>query len=197
MREFRVDDLKSVNMQSDEIANDFSLNSDVYVLLSEQHSTDWARSYYVFFDGSAVWADVPGGPSLVAVHIRRDVSTGTFTAERADEAIMPFAHGWLTERGADPDGFIARTDQRPANEETRRLANELRWSAARLRVVDSYTHDSEPATTWVIAEDLRPSDSTAPVRLIVDRADLTDDTYTLTQEFCPNVESARARTRDL
>ncbi|MGW2546692.1 hypothetical protein ACWC5I_38920, partial [Kitasatospora sp. NPDC001574] len=154
-------------------------------MLSDQHTTDphtadLTASFYVMFDKATEWHAVPGLPSLLAVHVERDLADGVFEVESASFPLVAMAQGWLVERGADPAGFVARNPIGPADEETRRIEELLRGAGpGRLTVHDDYTNSSEPYDIWVIATDNRSEDPRLPVRVFHERRQVDDDTYTL------------------
>ncbi|MEY9949583.1 glycosyl hydrolase [Kitasatospora sp. GAS1066B] len=196
--DLRLDDLTAASQADADTESKLTLSATELHVLAEQHtahphSADLTDSYLVAFDSAAIYGMFPGARQIAAIHIARDLAVGTY---RADVAYLPFeslAQHWLIQRGAAPDRFRANEDmvQTPADATTRAIEQRLRDFGHRYRIVDDYTYESSPFTTWIMAEDAHPDDPALPFRIFVQELVEGTDSYTLREGVFPSQDAAR------
>lgn len=118
---------------------------DGFRVLLGHHTGTAAQSFLVIHDTAALW-DRPGTPSLIALHITRNLAERTFRIGVADQPMMPFARRWLVNRGCEPDALQVRPGSgypEPADAATLRIEDRIAASGDRYDVTG---HQVELAT---------------------------------------------------
>ncbi|MGV9266611.1 hypothetical protein ACWDRR_18355 [Kitasatospora sp. NPDC003701] len=171
----------------------------MYTSLAIQHATNphtglLGDSFYVVYDGTMTWHDVPGMAQYAAIHVDRDLGAGTYRLDYSRHPIAALAQNWLVQRGADLDQLTVEFEDPMATDQvTRDLENFLAASGDRFRNIDDYTHDSSDFyKTWIIAADDRPDPGQQPVRVIYEDIDTANHSYTLRQGGFATVDAARS-----
>ncbi|GAA2267044.1 hypothetical protein GCM10010430_60250 [Kitasatospora cystarginea] len=151
----------------------------------------------MLFDRTHMWNDLPGQPSVMAVHVERDLAAGLFEIDFAFQPLVAMAQRWLVERGAEPTRFTDLVRITAADRETERVEDLLRAADPdRFTVHDQYTYDAEPYDIWVIATDTLTVESDRPVRVFHEQRQVDADTYTLREGHFATIDDARAWTAD-
>ncbi len=196
---FDVDDLRPVTDEDESRLDDLCLGLDLLICLGVQHATNphtelLSDSFYVVFDGSMTWADIPGMAQYAAIHVERDLGEGTYRLDYSRHPIAALAQNWLISRGADQDQLPAEfEDPMDTDQATRDLEEALAASGDRFQILDDYTYDSSDFyKTWIIAVDNRPEPGQHPVRVFYEDTNMEGHSYTLRQGGFATVDAARS-----
>ncbi|MBF9071797.1 hypothetical protein [Streptacidiphilus fuscans] len=109
----------------------------------------------ILYDTSAIYGG-PGVADLVAAHLHRNPSAGTFRL-RAERVPTPaLAKRWLAGQGVDPTALTEVTRRRRVTDRAslaaeQRIAGDL---SGRYEVIDHYTHENGPV--YVLYRDRQP-----------------------------------------
>lgn len=166
------------------------INQSDFSLLADHHQGE--NSYAVLHDSAATW-DLPGTAALLALHVARDQTSGTFHCTAQRMPLLSLAQQWLVARGCPPEAILVPPGRagKPADEATTALETTLRSaSAARYTLLDHYTYDSEPYESWALMRDSDPASASAPFRLFVETAYVQAGAYTLREGAFTTADAA-------
>ncbi|MFM9706527.1 glycosyl hydrolase [Streptomyces galilaeus] len=187
--DFRLDDFEPADAVS-ELAESSIWAGDLTVLAEHHTTPNRSHSYLVAHDGSVTWG-VPGEPQLVAIEITRDLRERTFTFETANHASLAFAQNWLIARGCPPERIAQAGGDfmKPADDLTLWIEQQIRDSASRYKVLDSWTSDFAPCETWTLTRD--SSAAQAPIRVFLEEGNHDAHAYTMREGAFADEAAAR------
>ncbi|MFD8063978.1 hypothetical protein ACFXA0_32655 [Streptomyces cyaneofuscatus] len=189
--DFHVDDLDADAEKNRDFFRHVSVGQDMFVPVTEHHSTDGVHSYYVLFDRSATYGH-PGEPQYLAVHLRRDQQRSTFDFEYAPLPLVPMAQSWLVHRGCPSEASFPTHEfgPRPADETTRVLERRLVSDGDHFAMGYSYTRDDPDDMVTLVVLRALGKRAPSPFRVLVEEVAADGDTYTLREGGFNRLEDA-------
>ncbi|WP_435220717.1 hypothetical protein [Streptomyces sp. Tue6028] len=196
MPDYRIDGFEAATEQIEDDFSAVTLSDDLFVPLSEHHTTDGRGSYLLLHDRSAIW-DVPGTAEYVTLHITRDVEQRTFGFASERHPIVPLAQNWLIRRGCPKEATEVSNlhGPRPADALTARLEDLLRTNPGdRYKTLDHYTDNPCSRDFGVevcaLVYDNHPDSAATPYRLFLEETSRNLHTYTVREGVFASAEEA-------
>ncbi|POX43056.1 hypothetical protein C3486_02210 [Streptomyces sp. Ru73] len=194
--DYRLDGFQPASGRVEDDFHWVTLGDDTYAGLAAHHTPDGRHSYLLLYDGAAIW-DIPGTAEYLAIHIERDLNTGTFTFDAARRPTVPLTQHWLIHRGCpaeaiEPDGSVG---PRPADALTARLEDQLRHHPeGRYTLLSHYTdnpgNNAEGIQVSTLLYDHHPDAADTPYRIFLEETVPSFATYTVREGAFPTAEAA-------
>ncbi|MEU9342030.1 hypothetical protein AB0D74_12535 [Streptomyces sp. NPDC048278] len=194
--EYRIDGFEAASGRIEEDFSSVTLTDDLFVTLTDHHSTDGHDSYLLLYDRAAIW-DIPGTAEYLSLHITRDVEQRTFAFASERHPVVPLAQNWLIGRGCPTEAAEVsdRHGPRPADALTRRLEDLLRTNPGnRYEVLDHYTDNACSFDSGVevrtLLYDAHPDSADTPYRLFLEETAKDLRSYTVREGAFANADEA-------
>lgn len=132
-----------------------SLQDTELLPIAEYHGPHGRETALICFNAAATWDEIPGTPSIDAIHIQRDLAQRVFTMRAEQVPTVPLAERWLADRGIPVPALAAFAQmERSADQLTRWSEERIRDSGTRFEAVDHFTDTNREV--WVIFRDHDP-----------------------------------------
>ncbi|MFI8105137.1 hypothetical protein [Streptomyces sp. NPDC086023] len=173
------------------------INSDMMTTLAAHHTPDGSTSFFVLHDGTATWG-IPGEPQLIALHLARDNTARTFTADLVRLPLPSMAQSWLIKRGCPADAIALKRGigTKPAHETTAALERQLMSDGDNFALLFSYTEDSGPKPQITVLLRALDERTPYPYRVLLEEVDTGTWTHTLREGGFETFEAADAWLED-